>query len=85
MVDPNEESASCERTLSPLAWLLIKGVRCYQLTLSSVMGGQCRFHPTCSEYFILAVRKYGGARGAWKGLGRILRCHPFHPGGVDMP
>ncbi len=67
------------------AWLLIGVVRVYQWTLSPVLGGQCRFYPSCSNYFIEAVRKYGAVRGTIRGLGRICRCHPFHPGGIDPP
>jgi putative membrane protein insertion efficiency factor len=67
------------------AGLLIGLVRLYQLTLSPVLGRQCRFHPTCSQYFILAVQKYGALRGSWRGVRRILRCHPWHPGGEDWP
>ena len=65
--------------------LLIVLVRAYQWTLSPIIGRQCRFEPTCSNYFIGAVRKYGAIRGAWRGLLRICRCHPFHPGGFDPP
>jgi hypothetical protein len=65
--------------------LLILAVRGYQITLSPFLGGQCRFIPTCSEYFIEAVEKYGALRGGWKGLCRIGRCHPFHQGGWDPP
>lgn len=65
--------------------LLIAIVRLYQMTLSYIIGRQCRFHPTCSEYFILAVTKYGAIRGTLKGIARIARCHPWHPGGVDWP
>ncbi|RIK83634.1 MAG: membrane protein insertion efficiency factor YidD [Planctomycetota bacterium] len=60
--------------------LLIVPVRAYQWTLSPIFGRQCRFEPTCSHYFIGAVRKYGPARGTWRGFKRILRCHPFHRG-----
>jgi uncharacterized protein len=60
-------------------------VRGYQFTLSPLVGGQCRFHPSCSEYFILAVEKYGVLSGSVRGAWRILRCHPFHPGGYDPP
>jgi putative membrane protein insertion efficiency factor len=67
------------------AMFLIGLVRIYQWTLSPVLGRQCRFEPTCSAYFILAVQKYGAIRGGWKGLQRIGRCHPFHPGGYDPP
>jgi len=67
------------------ARLLIAGVRLYQLSLSRILGGRCRFYPTCSEYFILAVQKYGAVRGALKGIWRIMRCHPFCQGGIDPP
>ena len=67
------------------AWTLILLVRVYQYTLSPLVGRQCRFQPTCSHYFIGAVQKYGAIRGSWRGLLRILRCHPWHPGGYDPP
>jgi putative membrane protein insertion efficiency factor len=67
------------------AWTLIGLVRVYQWTLSPMVGRQCRFHPTCSVYFIESVRKYGAIRGAWRGTLRICRCNPFHPGGYDPP
>lgn len=65
--------------------VLIGLVRVYQFTLSPIIGRQCRFTPSCSNYFIGAVRKYGALRGAWRGVLRICRCHPFHPGGYDPP
>lgn len=65
--------------------VLILAVRLYQWTLSPFVGRQCRFEPTCSTYFIQAVRKYGALSGSWRGAKRILRCHPFHPGGYDPP
>ena len=64
---------------------LILLVRVYQYTLSPLVGRQCRFQPTCSHYFIGAVRKYGAVRGSLRGIWRICRCHPFHPGGYDPP
>lgn len=64
---------------------LIAGVRVYQWTLSPILGGHCRFSPSCSHYFIQAVRKYGPWKGSGKGVLRICRCHPFHPGGYDPP
>ena len=64
---------------------LIGLVQVYQILLSPIFGRQCRFHPTCSAYFIEAVRKYGAIAGAWRGVRRICRCHPFHPGGYDPP
>ena len=62
-----------------LVWL----ARLYQATLSPLLGRQCRFVPTCSEYFIEAVRTRGAIRGTLKGLWRICRCHPFSRGGYD--
>lgn len=68
-----------------LAETMIFLVRCYQYTLSPIMGQQCRFQPTCSNYYILAVRKYGPFRGAFLGIYRILRCNPLCKGGFDPP
>lgn len=65
--------------------VMIGLVRGYQRFISPLLGPSCRFTPTCSEYFIGAVRKYGIIRGTWRGTLRILRCHPFHPGGYDPP
>jgi uncharacterized protein len=65
--------------------LLVAGVRVYQWTLRPLLGPRCRFHPSCSEYFIGAVHKYGALSGTLRGIWRILRCHPFHPGGYDPP
>jgi putative membrane protein insertion efficiency factor len=67
------------------AELLIGLVRLYQKTLSPLVGRQCRFEPTCSQYMIEAVRKYGLVRGVAKGVWRICRCHPFAQGGFDPP
>jgi putative membrane protein insertion efficiency factor len=64
---------------------LIALVRIYQYTLSPLIGRQCRFHPSCSNYMIGAVEKYGALRGLRRGLRRICRCHPWHPGGIDPP
>lgn len=68
-----------------LSFVLILGVRGYQALLRPVLPAVCRFYPSCSEYFIGAVRKYGPVRGAWKGTCRICRCHPWNPGGFDPP
>lgn len=68
-----------------LAAVMIGCVRVYQVTLSPLLGPCCRFYPSCSQYFILAVRKYGPIRGLGKGVWRICRCHPWNPGGFDLP
>lgn len=65
------------------ARMLIGLARLYQATLSRWLGGQCRFVPTCSAYFIEAVEKKGALRGLSKGLWRILRCNPLGKGGYD--
>ena len=64
---------------------LILLVRVYQYTLSPIVGRQCRFEPTCSNYFIGAVRKYGAIVGTLRGIWRICRCHPLNRGGYDPP
>jgi putative membrane protein insertion efficiency factor len=64
---------------------LVLGVRGYQIFLGPLLGKHCRFHPSCSNYFIQAVHKYGAVVGAWKGICRIGRCHPWNPGGYDPP
>jgi len=66
-----------------MSGLFIGMVRLYQLTLSHILGGCCRFYPSCSEYCIEAIRVHGWFRGALMGTGRVLRCHPFHTGGYD--
>lgn len=68
-----------------LARGLILAVLVYRWTISPLLGPCCRFQPSCSLYFIQAVQKYGAIRGACKGVWRILRCHPWHPGGYDPP
>ncbi|MDP2843676.1 membrane protein insertion efficiency factor YidD [uncultured Acetobacterium sp.] len=62
---------------------LVLIVRGYQKFISPLLGNNCRFSPTCSEYFILAVEKYGVIKGIYLGGKRIIRCHPFNPGGYD--
>ncbi len=78
--------------VSPWRWpalavstVLILLIRVYQLTISPMLGPTCRFEPTCSRYTIEALRKYGLFKGLFKGLTRLLRCHPWHPGGYDPP
>lgn len=63
-----------------LALLLL---RFYKRFLSPLLPPMCRFEPTCSVYTMHAVEKYGALRGAWLGIRRLARCHPFNPGGWD--
>lgn len=65
--------------------LLIGVLKFYQAAISPYIGPCCRFHPSCSEYMIGSVRLNGAVLGAFDGIWRILKCHPFHPGGVDEP
>lgn len=55
----------------------------YKLAISPLLPSACRYSPTCSEYMMDAVQKYGAWRGVWLGLKRLARCHPFHEGGYD--
>lgn len=57
----------------------------YRVLLSPVLGRHCRFAPTCSEYARLVLIAHGVGRGGWLAVRRLLRCHPFHPGGYDPP
>ncbi len=63
--------------------IILSLIRLYQKMISPIKGPSCRFFPTCSNYTLQAVEKYGVFKGLGKGLWRILKCHPFHPGGYD--
>ena len=63
--------------------LLVLFVRGYQVVLSPHLPAACRYYPTCSHYAIEALEKHGALRGGWLAIKRILRCHPFRPGGYD--
>jgi len=63
--------------------VLIALIRVYQWLISPWLGNHCRFYPSCSEYAREAIERYGVMRGVWLALRRLLRCHPWHPGGVD--
>ena len=70
-------------TGAPAAAVLRGAVLAYQWTLRPVLGCNCRFHPSCSDYALDALRGHGAARGAWLSARRVLRCNPWHPGGYD--
>ncbi|MEJ2038259.1 MAG: membrane protein insertion efficiency factor YidD [Desulfosarcinaceae bacterium] len=58
-------------------------IRLYQIVLSPVLGPACRYYPSCSNYTLEAINRYGWRKGTWLGARRILRCHPWHQGGYD--
>jgi len=66
--------------LKSIVLFLLRG---YKLLISPLLGQHCRFYPSCATYTIQAVERFGAVRGGWLGARRILRCHPFNPGGLD--
>jgi hypothetical protein len=83
-----DENASFSVTYPKPGWVarvLIALIRVYQLSISPLLGSVCRFHPSCSRYTAECLRLHGAMRGTTLGLRRLLRCHPFHPGGHDPP
>ncbi|MDI6796830.1 MAG: membrane protein insertion efficiency factor YidD [Desulfatibacillaceae bacterium] len=71
-----------QKGLHPKNWLLA-AIFAYQCVVSPLLGPTCRFVPSCSQYAACAIRRYGVIKGLWLALCRILRCHPWHPGGYD--
>ena len=63
--------------------VLLTGIRGYQYLLGPMLGSNCRFAPSCSNYAREAVEKHGALLGTWLAVKRIARCHPYHPGGYD--
>ncbi|MCL6585680.1 MAG: membrane protein insertion efficiency factor YidD [Anoxybacillus sp.] len=63
--------------------LLLALIRFYQLVISPLKPPTCRFYPTCSHYGLEAIRRFGAIKGGWLTIKRIVKCHPFHPGGFD--
>lgn len=63
--------------------VLLAAIRLYQRFISPLAPPRCRFYPSCSSYAIDSVEKYGAATGAYLAVRRVLKCHPFHPGGYD--
>ena len=64
--------------------VLIGLIRLYQLAVSPLFPQVCRFYPTCSRYALDAISEHGVLRGSWLAIARLGRCHPLHPGGVDL-
>ncbi len=65
------------------AAVLAAVLRFYKVAVSPYIGPRCRFHPSCASYCLEAVERHGAWGGGWLGLRRLLKCHPWHPGGVD--
>lgn len=80
-------SAEVEGKVNGVLMLFRRGfagiIRGYQRFISPALPSSCRFAPTCSEYTRQAIIKHGVVKGSWLGIRRILKCHPFHPGGYD--
>ena len=66
-----------------MRWVLIFLVRGYQVVVSPLLPASCRYYPSCSNYALEALHRYGAVRGTWLAVRRVARCHPFHPGGYD--
>lgn len=66
-----------------MQWLFKALIRFYQCFISPLKPPTCRFYPTCSHYALQAVERFGAFRGGYLAIRRILRCHPFNPGGID--
>ncbi|MBX3043938.1 MAG: membrane protein insertion efficiency factor YidD [Candidatus Kapabacteria bacterium] len=58
-------------------------IKFYRLFISPVLPPSCRFYPTCSEYALTSIERFGAGKGSWLAVKRISKCHPFHPGGID--
>jgi putative membrane protein insertion efficiency factor len=70
-------------TPGPAARAAIGAIRAYQLLLSPLFAGSCRFEPSCSRYALMAIEQHGCVRGAWLGIRRLARCHPLGGSGLD--
>jgi uncharacterized protein len=64
---------------------MIACIRLYQVGISPLLGPCCRFSPSCSHYAVACIHDHGALRGGWLTVRRLLRCHPWHPGGLDLP
>ena len=71
--------------MTPMTRAALLLVRGYRLTLAPFVGGQCRFHPSCSDYAEQVIQRDGAWRGGGRALRRVARCVPFGPGGMDLP
>ncbi len=76
-------SAMTDRSHRWTSFPLVVLIRAYQLLVSPLLPPSCRFYPSCSAYGLTAVQRFGPLRGTWLAVRRLLRCHPWNPGGVD--
>ena len=79
---PNESKAKNREFTTTLILALIS---IYQRGISPIFPASCRFRPTCSQYAVEVIREFGAAEGLFLAIARVLRCHPFQPGGYDPP
>ena len=83
-MDPRSGRAEAATSLGAQPRRLLAAlIRAYQRFLSPTLPPSCRFHPSCSQYALEAVTRYGALKGSWLAARRLARCHPFHPGGFD--
>jgi len=83
-IDPRSNRAEAATSLGAQPRRLLAAlIRAYQRFLSPTLPPSCRFHPSCSQYALEAVTRYGALKGSWLAARRLARCHPFHPGGFD--
>lgn len=66
-----------------MKWLLVSVIKCYRWLISPLLGSNCRFHPSCSDYSMQAIERFGAVKGGYLSLRRIVKCHPYHDGGYD--
>ena len=69
--------------IKPVLILVILPIKIYQYMISPLIGPRCRFYPSCSNYSIEAIKSHGITVGIWLSIKRLIRCHPYHPGGYD--
>jgi hypothetical protein len=72
------------RLSSASLWLVLSLIALYRGVISPLLGPRCRFYPSCSEYGAQALERFGLMKGLWLTIRRLGRCHPFHPGGIDL-
>lgn len=80
---PPHDAPLTRPATGPVAHVLLALLAGYQRFVSPLLGPRCRFEPSCSSYAVQAVQGHGALRGSWLAVRRLMRCHPFHPGGYD--